>query len=62
MINTLSMEQTKKPVSQYYYSDKEWNRLGCGPLPKERDLAQQTEKVIARASPWTDGKTIKGNN
>ena len=56
------MEQTKKPVTQYYYSDKEWNRLGCGPLPKERDLAQQQQDVIARSSPWTDGKTIKGNN
>jgi hypothetical protein len=56
------MEQTKKPVTQYYYSEDEWARLGCGPLPKERDRAQQQQDVIARSSPWTDGKTIKGNN
>ena len=24
---------------QYYYSESEWNRLGCGPIPPERDLA-----------------------
>ena len=24
---------------QYYYSESEWNRLGCGPMPPERDLA-----------------------
>lgn len=23
----------------YYYSEAEWNRLGCGPLPAERDLS-----------------------
>ena len=56
------MEQNKQPVAQYYYSEEEWSRLGCGPLPKERDLAKQKEAVIARASPWTDGKTIKGSN
>jgi hypothetical protein len=21
---------------QYYYSEREWDRLGCGPLPDER--------------------------
>lgn len=31
------MEHNKKPVEQYYYSEHEWSRLGCGPLPKERD-------------------------
>jgi hypothetical protein len=56
------MEQNKQPVAQYYYSEKEWTRLGCGPLPEERNLAKQKEAVIARASPWTDGKTIKGSN
>jgi hypothetical protein len=56
------MEQKKQPVQQYYYSEEEWTRLGCGPLPAERDRARQTQEVIARASPWTDGKTIKGSN
>jgi hypothetical protein len=56
------MEQNKQPVAQYYYSEEEWARLGCGPLPEERNLAKQKEAVIARASPWTDGKTIKGSN
>ena len=23
---------------QYYYSESEWNRLGCGPLPPERNI------------------------
>lgn len=32
------MEQ-RKPVNSYYYSEQEWNRLGCGPLPPERDIA-----------------------
>jgi len=41
------MEQNKKPVEQYYYSEKEWDRLGCGPLPAERDrnkLAEETQQ------------------
>ena len=55
------MEQ-KKPVAQYYYSEEEWSRLGCGPLPKEREYARQVQDVIARANPWQDGKVIKGSN
>jgi len=27
---------------QYYYSESEWNRLGCGPLPPERNIALLT--------------------
>ncbi len=23
----------------YYYSESEWDRLGCGPLPSERDIS-----------------------
>ena len=57
-----TMEQNKKPVKQFYYSDKEWDRLGCGPLPEERSIAKQAEAVMARANPWTDGKVIKGSN
>ena len=56
------MEQNKKPVEQYYYSEKEWSRLGCGQLPAERDRAHQVENVIARSNPGTDGKVIKGSN
>ena len=56
------MEQTKQPVKQYFYSDKEWDRLGCGPLPAERDRARQAEEVIARANPWQDKNIIKGSN
>jgi hypothetical protein len=25
-------------TKQYYYSAAEWDRLGCGPLPEERDI------------------------
>ena len=56
------MEPNKKPVAQYYYSEEEWSRLGCGPMPAERDRAHQVENVMARANPWTDGKVIKGSN
>ena len=57
-----TMEQNKQPVKQFYYSDKEWDRLGCGPLPAERDRARQTEQVIARLNPWQDKNIIKGSN
>jgi hypothetical protein len=56
------MEQKKQPVKQFYYSDKEWDRLGCGPLPDERNHSRQVEEVMARANPWQDGKVIKGSN
>jgi hypothetical protein len=26
------------PVDMYYYTESEWNRLGCGPLPPERNI------------------------
>jgi hypothetical protein len=38
------MEQNKKPVEQYYYSEKEWDRLGCGPLPENRDRNKLVEQ------------------
>lgn len=25
------------PVPEYYFSKNEWDRLGCGPLPPDRD-------------------------
>jgi hypothetical protein len=56
------MEQNKQPVAQYYYSEKEWARLGCGLLPKERDRAHQAQDVIARANPKIDNNVVKGSN
>lgn len=42
------MENKKTPVEGYYYSKSEWDRLGCGPLPPERnrDLKQVIEKSV----------------
>jgi hypothetical protein len=56
------MEQNKKPVQQYYYySEKEWDRLGCGPLPEERDRSKFVD-AHAKGNPKVDGKIIKGYN
>jgi hypothetical protein len=55
------MEQNKKPVEQYYYSEEEWARLGCGPLPPERDRNRFIE-AHAQGNPRTDGKVVKGYN
>jgi hypothetical protein len=27
-------------TKQYYYSEAEWDRSGCGPLPAERDISK----------------------
>ena len=63
MVNTTIVEQRKKPpVESYYYSEDEWARLGCGPLPPERDRNRQLENVVARGNPKIDGKNIKGYN
>jgi hypothetical protein len=56
------MEQSKKPVDQYYYSQDEWSRLGCGPLPPERDRNNQLQDAVARGNPPIDGKNVKGYN
>jgi hypothetical protein len=56
------MEQKKPPVNQYYYSEDEWARLGCGPLPPERDRNNQLQDVMARGNPRIDGKNVKGYN
>ena len=55
------MEQNKRPVEGYYYSESEWDRLGCGVLPEERkrDSFQQAH---ARGNPKVDGKAVKGYN
>ena len=55
------MEQPRKPVEQFYYSKEEWDRLGCGPLPPERDR-NQLQNVHAKGNPKIDGKNIKGYN
>jgi len=62
LLNIYTMEQQKKPpVESYYYSEDEWARLGCGPLPPERDR----NKIIdahAKGNPRIDGKAVKGYN
>jgi hypothetical protein len=55
------MEQNKKPVDQFFYAEKEWDRLGCGPLPAERDL-NKLQDAHAKGNPKTDGKAVKGYN
>jgi len=59
-MNTSTPKQ--HPVAQYYYSEEEWSRLGCGPLPKERDHARLVQDVIARANPKIDNNVVKGSN
>jgi hypothetical protein len=55
------MEPTKNPVERYYYSEKEWDRLGCGQLPEERKR-ENFLKTCARGNPTIDGKAVKGYN
>jgi len=63
LINTMIVEQQKKPpVESYYYSEDEWTRLGCGPLPPERDRANQLQNVVSKGNPRIDGKHVKGYN
>jgi hypothetical protein len=61
-INNFTMTQPRKPVEQYYYSKSEWERLGCGPLPVERDRARQHQDIMARGNPPIDNNIIKGYN
>jgi hypothetical protein len=56
-----TMEQNKKPVDKFFYSDSEWNRLGCGPLPEERKRDCFLE-AHAKGNPRIDGKAVKGYN
>jgi hypothetical protein len=58
----LTVENTKQPVQQFYYTQEEWARLGCGPLPAERHRARQLERVMVRGNPVQDGKNVKGYN
>ncbi len=49
--------QQKQPVPIYYYSESEWDRLGCGPLPPERnrDLQEITEKNMENKNGLASG-------
>ena len=61
-LNIYTMEQQKKtPVESYYYSEDEWKRLGCGPLPPERDR-NRLQDAHAKGNPLIDGKAVKGYN
>jgi hypothetical protein len=51
------MEQNKKPVDKFFYSEKEWDRLGCGALPKERDRNNIID-ACAKGNPKIDGKKV----
>jgi len=55
------MKQNKKPVNKFFYAEKEWDRLGCGPLPPERDR-NRLQDVHAKGNPKIDGKAVKGYN
>ena len=59
------MEPIKKPVDRYYYSEREWDRLGCGPLPDQRNrdfTPKQKSDIIAKGNPAIDNNVIKGYN
>ena len=51
--------QQKQPVPEYYFSPNEWDRLGCGPLPPERN--REPEKAIEKSVENKDD-TGKGYN
>ena len=55
------MEQNKNPVAQYFYSEKEWDRLVCGSLPEERKREKFMD-ACAKGNPKIDGKAVKGYN
>jgi hypothetical protein len=59
----MTVEQYKKsPAENYYYSESEWARLGCGALPTERDRSKQHLDACAKGNPMVDGKAVKGYN
>jgi hypothetical protein len=55
------MEQNKKPVDKFFYSDREWDRLGCGPLPEERKR-ENFQDAHAKGNPKIDNNIVKGYN
>ena len=56
------MQHTKIPVQQYYYSEHEWARLGCGPLPPERDRNHQLQTAHIKDYNVVDKQEIKVYN
>ena len=57
------VEQQKKPVDKYYYSEKEWDRLGCGKLPTERDRTRQSHQdAHSKGNPKVDNNVVRGYN
>jgi len=57
------VKQQKKAVRQYYYSEKEWAKLGCGPLPTERDRIRQSHQdAHAKGNPKVDNNVVRGYN
>jgi len=61
MLNIMIVEQQKKPVDKFFYSEKEWTRLGCGPLPEERKR-DVFLTAHAKGNPKIDGNAVKGYN
>ena len=37
------MENTM-PHQNYFYTESEWDRLGCGPIPEERKIVVDTNQ------------------
>lgn len=60
-ILNICMEQNKNPVKQFFYSDREWDRLGCGPLPEERKRESFID-AHAKGNPPIDNNVVKGYN
>lgn len=63
------MSDKKIIDSSFVYTENEWNRLGCGPLPPEREVvknkdftAKQKADIIAKGNPPLDNNVIKGYN
>ena len=62
LLNIYHMEQVKKPIKQYYYSEDGWARFGCGPLPIPRDLAQIRHHALIKRNPAIDSKSVRVYN
>lgn len=55
------------PVNEYYFTASEWDRLGCGPLPAERDRERLREQqnqnkrnIVARANQDEGENAVRG--
>ena len=62
LLNIYHMAQVKKPVKQYYYSEDEWARLGCGPLPRPRVQAKSRHHAFIKGNPAIDSKSVRVYN